>query len=274
MRLSNFHLAVLAGVAILLFAALSERLARHDRQVVLVEMEVALPRWVQTLMGAGDRYLAANLGGFRSLVASTQSMSAHNFRIQAMVQQDVAWLNPSHEDNYYVAAAILPWNGEVEAAQRVLASATASRLRDPLPPFFYGFGLFHFFDRPAEGAEWVNLAASRMNDENQQAALKLVAAQWYQKANQPEAAVPILRAMAESSRNPALRQHLQKRIERYDLLIELRAQAHQYRQRYGRVLKSLNELVSSGIRRAVPVDPLGQGYSLDASGEPILLGKK
>ena len=46
----------------------------------------------------------------------------------------MSWLNPAHEDNYYVATATLPWNGQVDAAQMILRRATLARQKDSQPP--------------------------------------------------------------------------------------------------------------------------------------------
>ena len=270
-------LGVLHGLCVfallVLFAYSSERLAQLPRQRVLVEMEVALPVWVQVLMAGGDRYLAANLGGFRALVASTDRMSGENFRIQGLVQRDVAFLNPSHEDNYYIAAAILPWNGEVESAQSVLRNAIDGRPRDPLPPFFYGFGRYYFFGEPVEGADWVRIAASRAANDNDRLSLEALAATWYQKGNDAQVALGIIRSMAETARPEAFRRHLFKRVRRLEILIELRDAASMYQKKFGKMPGSLNDLVAKGILNEIPQDPTGLGFSVSPEGLPVLIGR-
>lgn len=94
------------------YVAVVPTLYSRPRPPSSAEMEVAIPRFAQVLMAAGDRYLAADLAGFRALVAFTEKMDAENYRILSIVQSDVSWFNPAHEDNDDIAAAILPWNGE------------------------------------------------------------------------------------------------------------------------------------------------------------------
>jgi len=112
---------LLALLGVLAYTLLVPALYARPRPPVSPEMEVAMPRFVQVVMAAGDRFLAANLAVFRALVVSTATMSAENYRILGIVQSDAAWLNPAQEDNYYIAAAILPWAGEVAAAQYISA---------------------------------------------------------------------------------------------------------------------------------------------------------
>ncbi|MCB1942779.1 MAG: hypothetical protein KDI53_12195, partial [Candidatus Accumulibacter sp.] len=138
-------MALLGGVV---YATVQPSLYARPRPPVSPEMEVAMPRFVQVLMAAGDRYLAANLDVFRALVVSAARMAADNYRILSIVQSDAGWLNPAHEDNYYLAAAILPWAGEISATQYILRMATEARPFDSGPPFFYAFNEMHFLKNP------------------------------------------------------------------------------------------------------------------------------
>ena len=97
---------LLALVSALVFVATAERLKSAPRQSVSVEMQVAMPLFVQVFMAMGDRHLAANIAAIRALVVAPEKMRPEEFRILAKVQEDVSWLNPAHEDNYYIAFAL------------------------------------------------------------------------------------------------------------------------------------------------------------------------
>jgi hypothetical protein len=129
----NWKMGLVALLAATLFVATAQRLKSVPRQIVLVEMQVVLPLFVQVFMAAGDRHLAANIAAIRALVVNTFKMQGEEFAILAKLQEDVSWLNPGHEDNYYTATAILPWQGELEATQRILARATKARFYDYQP---------------------------------------------------------------------------------------------------------------------------------------------
>ena len=124
------------------FVATAERLKSAPRQSVDLELQVALPLFVQVFMTAGDRYLAANLASIRALVVTTEKMRPEDYRILSKIQDDASWLNPAHEDNYYIATAILPWNGELDTAQTILARASKARPFDYQPAFYYAFPQF------------------------------------------------------------------------------------------------------------------------------------
>lgn len=263
---------MLVGVLGLLLAYIQAQriLLKVPRAVPTEEMYVALPRWVQVLMAGGDRYLAANLSYFRALVAGTGQLSGGTYRVLGQIQSDVATLNPAHEDNYYIAAAILSWNGEVDAAQHVLGAATSARPHDVYPPFFYGFNQW-FFRKDALGAVTAfREAASHTQDEATQQALLVMAANFSQKQDDPMVARGVLLAMAAQARHPQFREHLRQRATRMEQLVSLRDAASRYLALKGTPLRSMEQLVRSGLLTSLPRDPLGLGYVLDEAGVPQL----
>lgn len=258
-------------IAALLYGTAINHLKNIPRTSMVREMQVALPRFVQVGLAGGDRYLAANIDGFRALVASTDRMQADNFKIQGRVQQDVAWLNPAHEDNYYIAAAILPWNDEVDAAQDVLQRAIAARPFDWQPIFYYAFDLYHFKRDPVAAAQWLLKASPRATDQNDRFAIENVAARWFEKGYEPRVAIGVVEGMANQAQEGGFKRYLKTRAARLRSLETLREAAVQFQSNTGRPLRDLQELVSAGLIRALPVDPFGFGYALDQEGQPILL---
>jgi hypothetical protein len=80
-------------------------------------------------------------------------MKAEDYAVQAKLQRDIAWFNPLHEDNYYIGAAMLPWNGELDAAQYVLRKASDGadfRLVSAVP---LRISLLPFSPRPGDRRE-------------------------------------------------------------------------------------------------------------------------
>jgi hypothetical protein len=131
-------------------ASIGSREPRHERSR---ELAVRIPLVFQIVTAAGDRYLAANLAGFRVLVSESYRMDLQELRLQAQLQRDVSWLNPAHEDNYYIAAAILSLPELIPAAQFILRRAADARPRDWQPLFYYGFNRYFFEKNPAAGAQ-------------------------------------------------------------------------------------------------------------------------
>lgn len=264
-------ITTLGIVGVLLYGAALGRLNGVPHAGVVQEMQVALPRFVQVAMAGGDRYLAANLATWRALVASTENMQKDNYAIQGRLQADAAWLNPSHEDNFYVAAAILPWYGELEAAQYVLRRASESRPYDWQPALYYAFNIYHFERDPARAAQWLQKAAPQIPSEDNRYMLEGVAVSWFEKGYQPATAVKVIESMAETARSGGFKKFLLLRAERLRTLLTLQEAGESYRTRYGKPIRSLQDLVDARLIGAVPADPFGFGFGVNAEGIPVLL---
>lgn len=269
-RVRHFQGLVLATAGLLVFGFAVPPLYERPRPVVSTEMEVALPRFVQVLMAAGDRYLAANLAGFRALVVSTEQMVEENYRVLGIVQSDVAWFNPAHEDNYYIASAILPWNGEVAVAQDILRKATSARPFDWQPPFYYAFNALHFLKRTEEGVEWLRIAARHTHDEMEQIGFEQMAAQWVSRGEDKTFAIKLHRAMAKETKMPAFARFLEKRAVRLENQLLIETAVQRYTEFIGHRPRDIHELVEGKFIRVVPDDPFGQVYTLDHKGDVIV----
>ena len=261
--------SILWLVALMLYVAAQLSLPRVLPGNLSPELLVALPRSVQVLLSAGDRYLAANLAGFRVLVADTLRMNAADFAVQAKLQTDIAWLNPAHEDNYYIAAALLPWNSQLEASQFVLRRASEARLRDYQPLFYYAFNYYHFLRDPATAAGLLLKGIERTDDQQDQWALQNLAARWIERGYQTSTAAGIVDAMAKNAPPGAFKNYLAKRALRLGELARLQELARRYRELTGHPLSDLQQLVDSGLIAEFPKDPLGMGFTLSKEGEPV-----
>jgi hypothetical protein len=268
MRSWKLGLAILLAATV--FVATSQRLKSAPRQSVSVEMQVALPLFVQVFMAMGDRYLAANLAAIRALVVAPDRMQLDEFKILAKVQKDVSWLNPGHEDNYYIAFAILPQYGEMDAAQTILARASRFRYFDYQPSFFYAFNQWYYKHDPVGAAAWMREAAEKLPDADQRLTMQNLAARWVDKAQDTELAIRVVEAMAKEARRKDFRAYLETRVVRLRQLHQLRIAAIAYRERFGKPLPTLQELVDSGILPALPQDPFGFGFGFDPQGEIVL----
>lgn len=233
------------------------------------ELSVRLPLAAQVVLAGGDRYLAANLAGFRVLVADTFRMKPNEFLVQASLQKDISWLNPAHEDNYYIAAAILSEPSLVPAAQYVLRRAAEARPRDWTPLFYYAFNMYYFEKNPVAAAEALLEGVSRTNDVSEQWGLQALAARWIERGYRTAEAARIVGKMADDAPPGAFRRYMKMRTERLVELDHLKAMAQKYRMRHGRSLSSIEELVTSGLIERLPKDPLGQGFAVDKGGEPV-----
>jgi hypothetical protein len=258
----------------LLFVVASVSLRQQKRINATAEIEVALPLFVQVGMAGGDRFLAANLGAIRALITETARMQPDEYKILAKVQVDASWLNPAHEDNYYIASAILPWSGQLDAAQIILRRASLARWFDYQPAFYYAFNLWHFKGDAAGASEWLRIAAAKLPDGDERLTMENFAARWLDKTDDLGLAIAVVESMARQAKRKDFRNYLLQRAQRLRDLLVLRQAADRFLQQSGRPAQSLDQLVSAGLVAALPVDPFGFGYSLDTRGVPVFGGVK
>jgi hypothetical protein len=262
---------ICALLSLSLFALSAAQLSEKSRPQFANELNIALPRFVQVLMSGGDRYLAANLADFRALVVSTETMKPEDYRILALIQSDASWLNPAHEDNYYLAAAILPWNGQVAAAQNILRAADAARPFDWQPAFYLAFDALHFLKSPIEGAQWLRVAASHTQDEEQQLQLQQMAANWISRGEDVQLAINLIKSMANTTKHKAFAAFLEKRVVRLENEDQINKAVKSFEGSFGRVPGSLGELVDRHVISRIPLDPFGVDYGIDKDGKVTVL---
>lgn len=237
------------------------------------ELQVVLPPLVQVVGSFGDRYLAANLSGFRALVAVPERMSPDEFAALGQTQLDIAWLNPAHEDNYYIAAAILPWNGQLRAAQGVLGRAAMGRPTDWWPLFYFGFHQAYLEGNPALGAATLQLAADRAVDPNERAILDDIASRWYEKGLDRRAAAGVLQTMADQARDRSFRRYLEKRVAALRGLQAIDDAVAAFQTSHGRAPVSVDELLRRRFLSERPMDPFGRELGI-VDGKAAFLPRK
>ncbi len=233
------------------------------------ELSIRLPLAAQVLLAGGDRHLAANMADIRVLVADTFRMKPAEFLTQAQLQMDVSRLNPAHEDNYYIAAAILSEPELVPAAQYVLRRAADARPHDWSPLFYYGFNLYQFDRNPAAAAAALLEGVPRTKDVQEQWALQELAAKWIERGYRTADAARLVGQMANSAPPGGFRRYLKMREERLLQLERLKRLAQEYRQATGRPLASIEDLLAAKLIDRLPADPLGMGFAVDSAGEPV-----
>jgi len=260
--------AVLLVPALLAYVATIAALSGQRPPSIAPELSARLPLAAQVIMAGGDRYLAANMAGFRVLVADTFRMKSDEFATQAQLQKDISWLNPAHEDNYYIAAAILSQPHLIPAAQYVLRRAADARPRDWTPLFYYGFNLYHFEKNPAAAAQALLEGVSRTQDVAEQWGLQALAARWIERGYRTDEAARLVGQMADNAPPGTFRRYMKFRAERLVQLDRLKTMALKFRDMYGRSPTRIEDLVDARLIERVPVDPLGVGFAIDTAGEP------
>jgi hypothetical protein len=251
-------LLMLAVVAYCAFVAGSKNLAATPMKADDVQGSVVLPPTLQTVLYMGDRYLAANIDSSRVLAIGGDTSSIYSDYYHRL-HEGVSLLNPCHEDNFYIANALLAWAGGVDPALRILREATRCRFWDETPPFFLGYNLYFFKRENAAAKAMLDVAASRSSTNRaayQQIGVMMQAAGFPNSAS----ARSYLVAQREQSRDAKMREMLTRRIGRLDGLIALNDAQMKYEKQLGKPLENPQELIAKGFISAFPTDPTRLGY--------------
>ena len=269
-RWSDSFVLVLTAVAAMTYVGAVQQLQLHMPKPREDALRVVLPGVVQTMMVGGDAHLAANVGTFRAVTLTTDTVDANTVHVLGKIQVEAARLNPLSEDNYYVAQAILPWQGEVLPTIEIMKRATAARTWDYLPAFFWGFDEYFFRQNNLDANRiLLNYAEPRSNEINRRS-MRAIASKWYERSSDPLQARAFLLGLREQSKDPKLKRLIQARITRVEGLIALRQASLAFRQKFGHPPARLQQLVEDGFVQKIPEDPFHFGYQLNAAGEPEL----
>ncbi len=269
----HFYLIPLS-LAWLIFATTTHRMEHAAQQTSTLEMQVAIPAFIQVILSGGDRYLATNITVFRALTVNTQDNNPDRFVIQSKIQTDAASLNPFHEDNYYLAAANLSWTNQLDSAQEILIKASNARSFDMLPPFYCAFNEYYFRHDTLSGAKWLQIASQHSSNEEDKIALAKLAAKWISKGTDRRQALNILKLMANQSRYSNLRRQIMMRADQLNQMITIDEAIAAYTEKFHRPPSSVEDLVSSRILQSHPNDPFGQSYIIDSHGMTQVQGNK
>lgn len=251
---------VLALLGFGLFSAASQWRSQVPEQAApVVEGRVVIAAPVLLVLFGGDRFLAANLETMR-LAATGVDFGQADTGYLVRAQQEVAELNPCHEDNYYLANGLLTWGGADRQGTEVLRRAMHCRFWDELPAFFYGFNQAFFNKDIAEASRALELAAQRAIG-NAAGFRKLAVMLQAESFADEKLALDYLIQQRDAASDPKLRGMLDKRVVRLQGLVALREAQRRFEAKNGGLV-SLDQLVASGLLPALPDDPLRLGYEL------------
>lgn len=222
----------------------------HDRVVI------ASP--VLTVLYGGDRFLGANLETIRLSATGIDNGRIDNFYL-IRAHKVVSELNPCHENNYYLANALLSWGGAVDEGGEILERAALCRYWDELPPFLYGFNQFFFNRNVPEAQRWLEVAAQRA-EQNADGFRNFAIMIEVEQVEDEKIALDMLRRERGSAESPKLAAMLDRRIARLEGLALLRDAQRRFEAKTGRPLSNPNELLTTGILEKFPNDPMRIGY--------------
>lgn len=181
--------------------------------------------------------------------AGTEKSEEDWERIAFHFSQTMA-LDPYFSQTYSMIQAFLPWKGKVKEANAMLEIAKQHRVWDWYPGFYIGFNYFNELKDYAKASEYM-IEASKI--EGAPPILGTLGAHLAQKSGQSVAALAFLKTMLKNpDYDDAARKMIEVRIAVLEGVVLLERAIQVYEKRFGRSIEKLEDLVTSGILKALP----------------------
>lgn len=199
--------------------------------------------------GLAADFLLLEISAF--IDAGTERSDADWERISFHFSQAMA-LDPYFSQTYRMIQAFLPWKGRVDEANALLEIARQHLVWDWYPGFYIGFNYFNEFQDYAKASEYI-IEASKID--GAPAILATLGARLAQKSGQTAAAIGFLKTML---RNPDYDEDaktiIKVRISVLEGVLLLERAVEVYEKRFGRPIQKLEDLVTAGIIKELPVN--------------------
>lgn len=161
-------------------------------------------------------------------------------------------------DPYLFASLMLAWNFNApEKANAILTKAEKNLPNDYRPSYFKGFNFYYFLKNNEKAAKYMIKASELPGSPSY---LPYLATRLSVYSAEHKAAAAFLEQMIKITRNEAIVRQLKMRLKTVNHLILLEKYVIEYKKKFGRFPKHLEDLVSAGFLKEIPKDPHGGKY--------------
>jgi hypothetical protein len=176
-------------------------------------------------------------------------------------------LDPYFEDPYYLANALMTWDGGlIRETNILLEKGTRYRDWDWMLPFYAGFNSFFFLQDNTKAAEFLVTASKRPGPTEQ---LLSLASRLAFRGKQTENAILFLEAITKKTDDKKLKKTYETRIRALQARLFLERSVSAYKEKFNRTPATLRRMIEKGIIGGIPIDPYGGVFSINPDGEVI-----
>lgn len=174
-------------------------------------------------------------------------------------------LDPYFLDPYYFGNANLTWGGGlITEANTLLEKGILHRSWDFLLPFYKGFNEFYFLGDNEKASESLMEASRRPGASPLYASLAVKLAY---KERRTENAILFQEYILDHTKEPELRKEYETRLNALRGLGYLEKALVEYKGRFGRYPRKIEELITKHIITEMPSEPYGGNYYIDQQGQ-------
>ncbi len=172
-------------------------------------------------------------------------------------------LDPYNADPYYFTQAIFTWDvGQYRKVNEMLEFGMQHRSWDKMLPFFAGFNAAYFLHDYDAASRYMSRAA----EVGESAAMARLASRYFYESGNVELAIRFLRRMEEFSHTRREAELYRMRRVALESVQRINLAVAAYRERWGHLPGSLEDLMREGLLPDAPADPYGGRFFLDDQG--------
>jgi tetratricopeptide (TPR) repeat protein len=173
-------------------------------------------------------------------------------------------LDPYNMDAYYFAQSILVWDvRQLKIANDLLEYGMKYRTWDWYLPFFAGFNYAYFLKDYQHAAKYY-MQAGKLTG---QPLFVTLAGRYLHEAGETGLAISYLSTMAKGARNAAIKETYTVRLHALQAVRSIESARDAYRQTFGHLPASLEELMQEGYLKELPKDPYGGRFYMEPDGK-------
>jgi hypothetical protein len=189
-----------------------------------------------------------------------QTTDSDREAVYTLFRQSLA-LDPYFFQTCYYIQGYLPWEGKMpKKAIELLEICKKHRYWDWNPCFFIGFDYFYFLHDHLAASKYLMEGSKRPDAP---LLLGMLAARLAQKGGQTEAAIVFLKSMYDTTDNQDTKKQIKQRIDALTGVLILEKGIAQFKGRFGRPPKKLEELVTAEILEKLPHNPYQTPYTYE-----------
>jgi hypothetical protein len=224
----------------------------------------------------GYRNVAADLIWLRAVqYFGEKKQNVAGYRWAYHTTNVVTDLDPHFILAYYTGGTVLGvWAGMLDESVALLKKGIQHNPQDWRLPFLLGYDYFYELCDAVNGAQYLQLASGLPGAPPY---LPKLAARLTVEAGNPDAALEFLARFRQQVTDERIRAALEQRIKEVmaeRVIRALERASSEFRARFGRWPRGLDELETKGIVHGIPPEPLGGQYLLMSDGTVISTGLK
>lgn len=195
-----------------------------------------------------------------SFIGSNQKGTPEDWNAVALLLDQSSVLDPYFRPTYRLTQSTLPWEPQkVEEALVILERSKKNLPWDWVPGFFIGFDYFYFLKNN-------QIASEKLMEASEVPKAPVALASWgarlASKSGHTATAIEFLTAVLEKTDDEKTRETIKKRIQALQGVLQLQTAVDQFRNTYGRLPATLDELIAKTVISAFPVNPYNRPYVL------------